>query len=42
MVMKAIRVPEELWRAATAKADEHNVYLSDVIRKYLERYVSRP
>lgn len=42
MVMKAIRVPGELWQAAKVKADSRGETLSDVIRKYLERYVSRP
>jgi len=41
MVPKAVRVPDELWRAAQAKADERDEYLSEVIRKALERYVSR-
>ena len=41
MVPKAVRVPDELWRAAQAKADERGEYLSEVIRKALERYVAR-
>ena len=38
---KSVRVPDDLWRAAQAKADERGEYLSEVIRKALERYVSR-
>jgi len=41
MVPKAVRVPDELWRAAQAIANERGEYLSEVIRKALERYVSR-
>jgi hypothetical protein len=41
MVMRSIRVPESLWRAAKAKADERDENLSDVIRAALERYVGR-
>jgi len=41
MVPKAVRVPDELWRAAQAKADERGEYLSEVIRRALERYVKR-
>ena len=41
MTPKAVRVPDGLWAAAQAKADERGEYLSEVIRKALERYVSR-
>lgn len=41
MVVKAVRVPAELWRAAIAKADKRGEYLSEVIRAELERYVNR-
>ena len=41
MTPKAVRVPDELWKAAQTKADERGEYLSEVIRKALERYVSR-
>jgi len=41
MTTKAVRVPDELWRAAQAKAVERGEYLSEVIRKALERYVIR-
>lgn len=39
---KSVRVPDALWRAAQAKADERGEVLSEVIRKALERYVKRP
>lgn len=39
MVMRSLRVPEKLWEAAKAKADEREENISDVIRKALERYV---
>lgn len=38
---RTIRVPDELWDAAQAKAQERGENLSDVIRKALERYVRR-
>jgi hypothetical protein len=41
MVMMSNRVPRKLRDAAKAKADERGEYLSEVIRKALERYVSR-
>ena len=39
MVMRSLRVPEKLWLAAKAKADEREENISDVIRDALERYV---
>ena len=39
MVMRSLRVPEKLWEAAKAKADEREENVSDVIREALERYV---
>lgn len=42
MVMRSLRVPEKLWEAAKAKADERQENISDVIREALERYVKRP
>lgn len=39
---RTIRVPDNLWDAAAAKATERGDNLSDVIRKALERYVKRP
>ena len=41
MVMRSLRVPEKLWEAAKAKADERDENLSDVIREALERYAKR-
>lgn len=41
MVMRSLRVPEALWDAARAKADERQENISDVIREALERYVKR-
>jgi predicted transcriptional regulator len=38
---KSVRVPDELWKAAQAKADERGEILSEVIRAALERYVKR-
>lgn len=37
MVMRSLRVPEKLWEAAKAKADERQENISDVIREALER-----
>lgn len=34
-----VRVPDELWQAATAKAREKGEDVSTVIRRALERYV---
>lgn len=39
MTAKTIRVPDDLWRDAQAKADENGEYLSEVIRKFLETYI---
>jgi hypothetical protein len=41
MTAKSVRVPAALWLAAQAKADERDEVLSEVIRRALERYVSR-
>jgi uncharacterized Zn finger protein len=38
---KSIRVPDDLWRSAQAKADERQEVLSDQIRRFLERYARR-
>jgi len=37
---RAIRVPDDLWRAAQEKAAEQGESLSEVIRKALARYVA--
>ena len=39
MKPKALRVPDDLWKTAQAKADENGEYLSEVIRKFLETYI---
>jgi predicted transcriptional regulator len=41
MSKKSIRVPDALWAAAQAKADQRGDNLSEIIRRALERYVSR-
>ena len=41
MTPKAVRVPDELWKAAQTKADKRGEYLSEVIRRALERYVAK-
>lgn len=38
---RTIRVPDELWHAAQAKAEERGEDLSTVLRAALERYVKR-
>lgn len=39
---RAIRIPDDLWQAALAKAAERGDTVSEVVRKALERYVKRP
>lgn len=38
MKNRVIRVPERLWLAAQAKADEKGETVSEAVRKFLERY----
>lgn len=38
---RAIRIPDDLWLAALAKAQERNESVSEVVRKALQRYVSK-
>ncbi len=38
---RTIRVPDALWDAAAAKAEERGEDVSTVIRRALERYVRR-
>lgn len=38
---RAVRVEDELWHAAQARAAERGETVSDVIRRALERYVRR-
>ena len=40
--LRAIRVEDELWYAALAKAEAEGRALSEVIRELLERWVKRP
>ena len=40
--LRAIRVPDDLWKAAQAKARERGEPVSEVIRRALQRYVKRP
>lgn len=39
--MRSFRIPDEVYRAAQAKAAEKGESVSDVVRKALERYVKR-
>lgn len=39
MPQRVIRVPDRLWEAAKAKADERGETVSEAVRKFLERYV---
>jgi hypothetical protein len=39
---RAIRVPDDLWAAALAKAQQRDETVSDVVRRALERFVKRP
>lgn len=38
MGQRVIRVPDRLWEAAKARADERGETVSEAIRKFLERY----
>jgi hypothetical protein len=38
---RAVKVPDDLWHAAQAKADERGEVLSEEIRKFLQRYIRR-
>lgn len=38
---RAIRVPDDLWKAALAKAEERGETLSEAIRAFLKRYIAR-
>lgn len=39
--LRSIRISDETWRAAQAKAEAKGETVTDVIRKALERYVKR-
>jgi len=36
---RVIRVPERLWTAAKARADQRGETVSEAVRRFLERYV---
>ena len=38
---RAIRIPDDLWDAALAKAAERGETVSEIVRKALERYIKR-
>jgi hypothetical protein len=38
---RSVRVPDDLWNAAVARAAERGETVSDVVRHALERYVKR-
>jgi antitoxin component of RelBE/YafQ-DinJ toxin-antitoxin module len=38
MKSRVIRVPDKLWAAAKAKADERGETVSEAVRRFLERY----
>jgi predicted DNA-binding protein len=38
---RAIRIPDDLWEAALAKAEANGDTVSDIVRRALERYVKR-
>lgn len=40
MPNRAIRVREDLWRRALARAEERDEPLSEAIRRFLERYAA--
>jgi negative regulator of replication initiation len=39
--LRNVRVADDLWQAAMSKAAERGETVSDVVRRALERYVSR-
>ena len=39
--VKCFRIPQDLYDAAMAKAEERGEVLSDEVRKFLARYVKR-
>lgn len=39
--IRGVRVPDELWEAARATAEERGETVSDVVRRALEAYVAR-
>lgn len=39
--MRSVRIPDDIWEAAKAKAAERGDSMTDVIRQALERYAKR-
>lgn len=39
--LRSFRIPDSVYRAAQAKAEEKGESVSDVVRRALERYVKR-
>lgn len=40
MKSRVVRVPDELWAKALARAEERGEHLSEAIRRFLTRYVN--
>jgi len=40
--LRSFRIPDEVYKAAQAKAEEKGESVSDVVRRALERYAKRP
>jgi hypothetical protein len=40
--LRNVRVPDDLWAAALARASSEGRTLSDVVRRLLEQYVGEP
>jgi macrodomain Ter protein organizer (MatP/YcbG family) len=38
---RTVRVPDDVWAKASAKAEQRGEVLSEVIRRFLERYGKR-
>lgn len=41
LILRSLRVPEDVWRAAMTKAHAENTTLSKVVVAFLRRYVAR-
>jgi len=41
MPLRSIRIPDAIWQAAQAKADERHENLSEVVRQALTRYARK-
>lgn len=40
--IRTVRIEDQLWEAAQAKAEENGETVTDVIRRALKRYVKQP